>query len=74
MITVNLASITYAIKVKKMFIHSGIKAELTKTGSPKNKESCVYGVKIRESDLYSAVELLKSSDIQYTVADSRSRT
>ena len=68
-ITIRLSSVTYAMKVKKMFLRNGISANVVKTGISSKDNGCAYGLNINRSNLFDAIRLLKESGIAYSLID-----
>ena len=66
-IAIKVSSVTYAIKVTKLFERAGIKTTLIKSDSSETDKGCTYGVNIDSSFLYDAVSILKKYGIAYSV-------
>ena len=67
-ITINVGSVTYAIKLRKLLSRQGIESELIKmTG--RNKEGCTHGVRIKRLDLFRAVVIMREKGIEYSVIE-----
>ena len=66
-IAIKVSSVTYAIKVKKLFERAGIKSTLIKTNSSATDSGCNYGVNINSAFLYDAISILKKYGITYSV-------
>ena len=66
-LAIKVSSVTYAIKVKRLFERAGIKAALIKTNSSAADNGCTYGVNINSAFLYDAVSILKKYGITYSV-------
>ena len=66
-VTITLASVTYAIKLRKMLGAINIKSKLVKLDTAKTKGSCEYGVEFEENFLLDAVSLLKKEKLVYSV-------
>lgn len=64
--TITVGSVTYAIKARRILLHGGIRATLTKVISNENG-GCNHGVVIPSSRFYDAVVILKSHGISYSV-------
>ena len=65
--TITVGSVTYAIKVRKLLEHRGIKSKLIKIDSSKSKSGCAYGIQLQSSFFYDAVSILKSNGVNYSV-------
>ncbi len=61
----NVGSVTFGLKAKKLLEEKGIKSKLIKTDSS-DRGGCIYGVKISNKDLYSAIMILKEGGIAFT--------
>lgn len=64
-IVITVGSVTYSIKLKRLFLREGISSSLIKldtTGS-----GCTHGLVIAESDFYSAVAIMRNQNIKYEV-------
>jgi len=59
---------TFAQKSKKLLISSGINAEIIKTQGTLSSNGCTFGVRIDYKDYFSAIRVLKSNEISYTVS------
>lgn len=66
-IAIKVSSVTYAIKARRLFERSGIKATLIKSDSSATGKGCTYGVNIDSRYLYDAVSILKNYGIAYSV-------
>ena len=62
-----LESPTKAIRVKNMLKKSGIEVKIVKLDN--SEHGCTHGVEIREEDLISAIAMLRSNNIKYSVKD-----
>ncbi len=65
--TITVGSVTYAIKVRKLFERAGIRSNLIKADISKKSNGCVYGIKISSEFFYDAIAILKKHGIQYSV-------
>ena len=64
--TVTIGSVTYAIKLRKLFMRAGIESKLVKVAGEKSG-GCTHGVEIDESDFYRAVVIMRENGIEYSV-------
>ena len=67
-ITINVGSVTYAIKLRKLLTREGIESELIKIAD-RNKQGCTHGVRIKSSDLFRAVVIMREKGIEYSVVE-----
>ncbi len=65
-ITVGFKSITYAIKIRKNLLKSGVNCQLIKLSSKTGSKGCAYGIKFDFADYYAVTAILKESNIPYT--------
>ncbi len=63
--TLNVGSVTLGIKAKRLLEDNGIKSKLIKTDSS-DRGGCIYGIRIKSTELYKAVMILKENGIAYT--------
>ena len=63
--TITVGSVTYAIKLRKLFAREGIESELVKL-SGKGERGCTHGVKIDGNDLFRAVVKMREKGIEYS--------
>jgi hypothetical protein len=61
------ASVTYAIKARKLLERNGIKSKLVKTLSNEKRQGCAYGLKFNSSEFYDTAKILRENNITYTV-------
>lgn len=66
-VTVTVGSVTYAIKLKRLLMKEGIRADLVKVDNTDRNSGCSHGVRISERDFLSAVVILRESSIQYSI-------
>ena len=65
-ITFVLGSATKAMRVRRQLSSRGIKSDLTKRTCPDTGE-CSHGVKIKKSDMYSVIAILRDAGVEYTL-------
>ena len=70
-IIVTVGSVTYAIKLRKLFLRAKIGSKLVKVDNTRTENGCTHGLEIAESDFYRAVVIMKSSGINYSVYNGR---
>jgi len=63
-IRIDLGSMTFAIKLKKILSRNGIKADQIKRVG---NGGCIHGVEINERDLFSVIVLLREHNIDYSI-------
>lgn len=61
----NIGSVTYAMKARKILQRAGILSEVVKLGVGESKRGCSYGIKFSTDKLYDAVMELKNNLINY---------
>lgn len=66
--TITVGSVTYAIKLKKLLSREGIQSELVKV-SDEERRGCTHGLKIKRTDLFSAIGILREKGYEYGVID-----
>lgn len=66
-IIINVGSVTYAIKLRKMLMRLGIESRQVKTQS--DIYGCMHGIEISRNYLYTAVSIMKQSGINYTITE-----
>ena len=64
--TITVGSVTYAIKLRKLFAREGIESELIKV-TVKREGGCTHAVRINRSDLFRAVVIMREKGIEYSV-------
>ena len=64
---IKLGSVTNSIKVKRMLMREGIKAETVKVGVGKGDNGCSYGVLFSSDKLLDVDRLQKTTDIEYSL-------
>ncbi len=64
---VTVGSVTYAIKAKKLLTREGLTAKLVKTDASKTAHGCAYGIEFPTKDFYTAVSVLRSAGVYYTL-------
>lgn len=69
-IILTVGSITYAIKARKLLNRKNIPSKLIKIDELKG---CAYGIQIEDTQLLSAVSVLKENGIQYSLYERRGR-
>ncbi len=70
-ITITVGSATYAIRLRKLLLRSGIKSTLIKSEMGENNLGCSHGVEISENDLYHAAMIMRENGIKYSVSESK---
>ena len=70
-IIVTVATVTYAIKLRRLLLRAGIRSKLVKVDSTNAENGCTHGIQINESDFYSAVVFMQNSGIEYKVFNGR---
>jgi hypothetical protein len=70
-IILTVGSVTYAIKVRKLLEHAGVKCKVVKINSENTQNGCSYGIKIDERMFYQAVAILRANSIDYAVYNSK---
>lgn len=63
-IIISVGSMTYALKLKKLLLRSGIYSIQVKT---MREDGCNHGIEIDERDLFSAVAILLDLKIDYSI-------
>ena len=66
-IIVTVGSVTFALKLQKLFLRAKIRSKLVKVDNTRTENGCTHGLEIRESDFYQAVVIMKSNGINYSV-------
>ena len=64
---IRLGSVTNSIKVKRMLLREGIKAETVKVSVGIGDNGCSYGVSFSSEKLFDVVHILKRADIEYSL-------
>lgn len=67
--TITVGSVTYAMKARRLLLHSGIKARLVKLLSEASG-GCTHGIVIPSSRFFDAVVILKREQISYSIYNS----
>jgi len=70
-IIVTVGSVTYAIKLQKLFTRAKIRSKLVKVDNTRTENGCTHGLRILESDFYRAVVVMKGNGINYSVYNER---
>lgn len=70
-IIVTVGTITYAIKLRKLLSRGGVSSKLVKIVNNNGSIGCTHGVEICESDLLTAVFILKENKIEYFIYDKK---
>ena len=65
--TITVGSVTYAMKARRLLLHSGIKSRLTKLLSEKAYGGCTHGIIIPTARFFDAVVILKNASIPYSI-------
>ena len=60
-------SITYAIKLRKLLARSKISSSVVKIAHGENNGGCASGLEISDSDLFSAVAIMRENSIEYKI-------
>lgn len=60
-------SVTYAVKAKKLLRQAGIYAKLKKVDRMRIKTGCQYAIEIARDDFLSAVAILRTHNIPYSI-------
>ena len=71
-ITLTVGTVTYALKLKKLFSRANINSRLVKVDNTEGAKGCSHGVEISWEDYYSAVVIMKENGIKYSVYENRS--
>ena len=66
-IIVTVGSVTFALKLQKLFLRAKIRSKLVKVDNTRTENGCTHGLMISESDFYQAVVIMKSNGINYSV-------
>ena len=66
-IIVTVGAVTYAIKLRRLLLRAGIRSKLVKVDNTRTENGCTHGVRIDERDFYSAVVVMKSNGVNYSV-------
>jgi hypothetical protein len=66
-IIINVGAMTYAIKLRKMLARAGIESRQVKS---LGNDGCTHGVEIMYHDFYSAIAVLKESEMEYSLRES----
>ena len=66
-IIVTVVSVTFALKLQKLFLRAKIRSKLVKVDNTRTENGCTHGLEIQESDFYQAVVIMKSNGINYSV-------
>ena len=66
---ITFASVTYAIKARKLLNRAGVSAKLVKVSAELTK-GCTHGVEIFESSFFDTINILKTAGIEYSVYSS----
>ena len=61
----NIGSITYAMKARKILTRVKIVCEVVKINASDTKGGCSYGIKFRSDKIYDVAMQLKNNEIQY---------
>jgi hypothetical protein len=64
MTIITTKTVTIGMKAKKALIKTGIKADIIKIDS---SIGCQYGIKINDSELFAAINILRENEIEYGV-------
>ena len=63
--TVEIGSVSGASSAKRLLAESGIRTRLIKTEV--GKDGCLWGLRIRETELFEAVRLLRFAGVPYVL-------
>ena len=63
--TIELGSVSAASSVKRQLAEKNVYARLVKTGT--GRDGCLWGVRVKEKDLPSALSLLRFTGLAYVV-------
>ena len=66
---INVGSVTYAIKLKRLFSREGIPARLVKIDT--KDIGCTHGLEIYDDDFFNAVVIMKNNNVNYSIVDER---
>ena len=69
-IIITFASLTYAVKAKRLLEAIGIASRLVKVDSSYSREGCTHGIEIQYNNFMAAVHRLKTGGIPYSVLKS----
>lgn len=61
----NIGSVTYAMKARKILTRSKIACEVVKINVSDTKGGCSYGIKFRSDKMYDVAMELKNNEIEY---------
>ena len=62
---ITVGSVTYAIKLKRLFSREGIPTRLIKIDA--TDVGCTHGLEIPEKNFYSAVVIMKKYNVNYSI-------
>ncbi len=65
--TITVGSITYAIKARRILLHSGIRSRLVKVITEQSARGCTHGISLPSARFFDAVVALKRAGIEYSV-------
>ena len=65
--TITVSSQTNAIKAKRILERNGIRSDLVKIDASKSDAGCTHGLRILNSDYFSAISILRNAELVYSV-------
>ena len=71
--TLNIGSVTYATKAKKILKHLNIDSEIVKLSPQSNNGGCSYGIQFKSDKIYEVVMQLKENGISYNLYSNKEK-